>query len=135
MKHKTTPRGGAGCDPDIIDGLDEYQTEEARRAAEALMKATPEELGRAAMNQSRGDLQAEKGEPTVGRREAREGFKIVECSGPRCANRRIHHERPDTPRGIQHVEVPQDHEAPAFCSIECMMYYQGVQREKENDKP
>jgi len=52
MQHKTTPRGGSGPDSEIEDGLEEYQTEEARRATDKLFKATPEELGRVA-NQSR----------------------------------------------------------------------------------
>lgn len=38
-----------------------------------------------------------------------------------CAERRIHHERPDTPRGPQYVEVPDDYEGPAFCSITCKL--------------
>jgi hypothetical protein len=65
MKHKNTPRGGAGSDPEIVDGLDEYQTDEARKAAEALMKATPEELGRAAVNQGKKELQDEEEEQNV----------------------------------------------------------------------
>lgn len=53
MHHRNEPRGGAGPDPDIIDGLAQYQTEKQREATEAAFKATPEELGRAAVDQCR----------------------------------------------------------------------------------
>lgn len=43
------------------------------------------------------------------------------CAGPGCASRRIHHERPDEPRGRQMVEVPEDHKGLAFCSITCAL--------------
>lgn len=44
-----------------------------------------------------------------------------ECKAPDCAERRIHHERPDVPRGPQYVEVPDDYPAhrPVFCSMTC----------------
>jgi hypothetical protein len=50
-------------------------------------------------------------------------MKQVPCAGPGCADRRVHFERPDTPRGIQMVEVPDDHEGLAFCSITCSLYW------------
>jgi len=65
--------------------------------------------------------------------EDEEAFKLIDCSGPHCAERRIHHERPDTPRGIQSVRVPQNYVGPAFCSIECRMYWQGQQRMEKED--
>jgi hypothetical protein len=45
----------------------------------------------------------------------------VPCSGPGCANRRIHYERQDEPRGTQYVEVADDYEGPAYCSLTCAM--------------
>lgn len=49
MKHKNVPRGGAGPEEDVKDGLEEYQTDEQRHAVEKLFEATPEELGDAAV--------------------------------------------------------------------------------------
>jgi len=43
----------------------------------------------------------------------------VYCSNPKCWSRRVHHERQDTPRGQQIIEVLEDHEGCAFCSITC----------------
>ncbi len=63
-----------------------------------------------------------------------EASKLVDCSGPRCADQRIHHERPDTPRGIQRVKVPQGHAGPAFCSVECSMYWKGQKKVEEEEK-
>jgi hypothetical protein len=57
MHRRTAPRGGAGHDPDIIDGLEQYQAEKQHEAAESLFKATPEELGRAVVDQCRKELQ------------------------------------------------------------------------------
>lgn len=48
-------------------------------------------------------------------------MKHTPCSGPYCAERRIHYERQDTPRGVQMVEVPDDYAGRAFCSITCAM--------------
>jgi hypothetical protein len=47
----------------------------------------------------------------------------VKCDGPGCANKRIHFEQPDTPRGIQYVSVPTNYHGPVFCSMECHMYW------------
>jgi hypothetical protein len=46
------------------------------------------------------------------------------CSYSDCGSRRVHHERPDIPRGTQMIEVPDDHPAdkPFYCSIECACY-------------
>lgn len=42
------------------------------------------------------------------------------CAGVGCAERRRHHEDPDTPRGPQYVDVPDDFEGErAFCSLTC----------------
>lgn len=60
MKHKNTPRGGAGPDAEILEALEELrekqdellesmQTPEAREALQKLFEATPEELGDAAV--------------------------------------------------------------------------------------
>lgn len=44
----------------------------------------------------------------------------IPCSGPGCAERRIHWEEPNTPRGVQYVEVPDGFEgSKAYCSITC----------------
>jgi len=52
-----------------------------------------------------------KGQPT----------KKLPCCYPECWQRRIHHERPDVPRGQQSIEVHADtpEDAPVFCSITC----------------
>jgi hypothetical protein len=47
--------------------------------------------------------------------------KKLPCSGPQCSERRIHYERPDEPRGIQYVEVPEDFTGKAYCSHTCAM--------------
>ena len=49
-------------------------------------------------------------------------MKKVPCTGPGCANKRRHYET-DEPRGIIYIEVPDAYNGPAFCSIECMLYY------------
>jgi hypothetical protein len=42
------------------------------------------------------------------------------CHGPGCADRRIHHERQDVPRGPQWVNVPDDFKGQvAYCSLTC----------------
>ena len=46
----------------------------------------------------------------------------VPCAGKGCSERRIHFEHPNTPRGVQLVEVPEGHEDLVFCSIECWLY-------------
>jgi hypothetical protein len=48
--------------------------------------------------------------------------KEVQCSSRSCPLRRIHHEKPDHPRGPQMIEVPIDHPGPWYCSIECSVY-------------
>jgi hypothetical protein len=49
--------------------------------------------------------------------------KRIACAYDGCAQRRAHHERPDEARGVQYVEVPDDHPADreAFCSLTCAM--------------
>jgi hypothetical protein len=63
----------------------------------------------------------------------RMGTKKVPCSIEGCSGRRIHHERPDTPRGTQWCTVKENHAGPAFCSLSCYMYHKGTIKEKEND--
>jgi hypothetical protein len=49
-------------------------------------------------------------------------MKKIPCSYDGCSNRRIHHERPDEMRPHRMIEVPDDFEGNAYCSIECQMY-------------
>lgn len=100
-----------------------------RRAGPMRHKNTPRG---GASNQSR-DL-IDQGLEELQGEENPKPFKMVDCDGPHCAERRIHHERPDTPRGIQRVEVPQNHTGPAFCSIECSMYWKGQKKTEEEEK-
>lgn len=59
--HKGHRRGGYHTNPavykrsddDTQERLEEHQTEEARRAADKLFEATPEELGKAAVEEAR----------------------------------------------------------------------------------
>lgn len=46
-------------------------------------------------------------------------MKKVPCCGPGCADHRVHWCAPDTPRGVQLVEVADDWNRPAFCSMTC----------------
>jgi len=50
-------------------------------------------------------------------------LKKVKCSYPNCYERRIHFQKPFTNRPHQTVDVPEDYEGNAYCSIECMMYH------------
>ncbi len=70
------------------------------------------------------------------KRVYRVGTKKVACArtGNGCEDRRVHHERPDVPRGIQYVEVRANCVGPQFCSIECMLYMKGIMKEKEDEK-
>lgn len=44
----------------------------------------------------------------------------IACSGPGCADHRRHWYDPDTPRGVQMVEVPDDFKGDkAYCSLTC----------------
>lgn len=45
--------------------------------------------------------------------------KRVACLAYGCAERRVHWARPDVPRGTQYVEVPDEYEGPAYCSLTC----------------
>jgi len=49
------------------------------------------------------------------------------CSGPGCEEKRSNWSNPDVSRGIQVIEVPEGYEGPAFCSVECSMYYKAAQ--------
>ena len=57
-------------------------------------------------------------------------MKRVKCPAPGCAGKRIHHERPDTPRGPQYNDVPDDYYGLTFCSLECQMYWNGTNKKK-----
>jgi hypothetical protein len=47
-------------------------------------------------------------------------MRKVPCFNPDCWSRRIHHERPDEPRGQRFVEVPDNWDGShAFCSMMC----------------
>lgn len=46
-------------------------------------------------------------------------MKKVPCRYKDCGLRRRHWCDPYTDRGIQHIEVPDDHEGPIYCSLEC----------------
>lgn len=47
-------------------------------------------------------------------------MRKVPCFNPDCWSRRVHHERPDVPRGQRFVEVPDDWDGShAFCSMMC----------------
>jgi len=46
-------------------------------------------------------------------------MKKVPCSYPECHRYRVHYERQDEERGIQWIEVPDNHEGKAYCSITC----------------
>jgi hypothetical protein len=50
-------------------------------------------------------------------------MKKLPCKAYGCAERRIHWCEPDTPRGTQFVEVPEDwpDDRPVFCSLTCAM--------------
>ena len=48
-------------------------------------------------------------------------MKRLPCKHEKCGERRVHHDRPDTPRGVRFVDVPDDftEDDPVFCSITC----------------
>lgn len=49
-------------------------------------------------------------------------MKKVPCSYVDCGSRRKHWEDPE-PRGYRRmIEVPEDFNGPAYCSIECQVY-------------
>jgi hypothetical protein len=51
--------------------------------------------------------------------------KKVVCPAPGCQEYRRHHEDQDTPRGPQHISVPEDwtpDKGLAWCSMTCAMY-------------
>ena len=53
-------------------------------------------------------------------RNPRTPMKKVPCSGPDCALRRVHYES-DVPRGVRYVEVREDYNGKAYCSITCAL--------------
>ena len=62
-------------------------------------------------------------------------MKEVQCSSSSCPQRRIHHERPQEPRGAQFFWVPSSHPGPWYCSIECSVYgaHERAVAEAENE--
>ena len=45
------------------------------------------------------------------------------CSYDKCGDRRVHWERPFTPRGPQKIMVPDDYTGTRqYCSFECAIY-------------
>lgn len=57
-------------------------------------------------------------------------MKKVQCASPSCPGRRVHHEN-GAPRGPQYIWVQDHFSGPAFCSIECQLYYKIEHRPKE----
>lgn len=49
-------------------------------------------------------------------------FVDLECSGPGCADRRVHYEDQDTSRGPQILKVPEGTKR-GFCSLTCQTYW------------
>ena len=49
-------------------------------------------------------------------------MKRVLCASTSCPSRRVHHERPDIPRGEQWFWVPEETPGPCYCSVECSVY-------------
>lgn len=49
-------------------------------------------------------------------------MRVQCCEFDTCSLRRIHHEQPDTPRGVRYFEIPDDASGPFFCSLTCAMY-------------
>jgi hypothetical protein len=68
----------------------------------------------------------------MGRTGGRMGMKKVPCCSSACSGRRVHHERPDTPRGTQFCTVKANHTGPAYCSLNCYIYGKGELKEKED---
>ena len=48
-------------------------------------------------------------------------MKKLPCSSPDCKYRRKHWCSPDEDRGIIYVEVADDYEGPAYCSLTCAL--------------
>jgi hypothetical protein len=61
---------------------------------------------------------------------------LIACPAPGCAEYRRHHEDPDTPRGPQMVEMPDDLSHPVFCSLTCAAYagYYNIRENKICDR-
>ena len=48
-------------------------------------------------------------------------MKNIPCSGPGCEQVAANYET-DRPRGVILIEVPDDYQGKAYCSIECRAY-------------
>jgi len=48
-------------------------------------------------------------------------MKQIPCSGPGCSKVFTNHET-DLPRGVKLIEVPDEYQGKAYCSIECKVY-------------
>ena len=46
-------------------------------------------------------------------------MKQIPCSYKNCSERRIHHERQDISRGLQLIDVSEEFNGKAYCSIMC----------------
>ena len=56
-----------------------------------------------------------------------------QCSYRYCHVRRKHWQEPDTTRGHQYVDVPEDYiREDAYCSITCMMIEEGIRTRNRN---
>ena len=60
--------------------------------------------------------------PITARRVRATNMKKVPCSCETCDQRRAHYETPEVMRQRVMVDVPDDYNGPAFCSIECAAY-------------
>lgn len=49
-------------------------------------------------------------------------MKKIPCGNPDCSKRRPHHESMEDTRPHQQVEVKDDYQGKAFCSITCACY-------------
>lgn len=58
------------------------------------------------------------------------------CNGPGCDKYRIHHERPDEPRGVKYVDAPDDYplDKPVYCSITCALMGGAISMKRNKDK-
>lgn len=60
-------------------------------------------------------------------------MKKVPCTYSKCGLRRVHYTKPDIQRGAQYIEVPEDFQGQAFCSITCKMMHDGYNKIKETE--
>jgi len=58
-------------------------------------------------------------------------MKKVQCSYPGCSNRRSHYQDLKMTRPHRWLEVPNDHEGYAYCSLECQAYHKAELKQKK----